>query len=170
MRGTIAGGVLAGVVAGTVATAAQMLAWWSAGTPVLDTLLRDARLTAAIVMGSGVLDGSTAWRWDVMGWATAIHFGLSVAYALPAWPLARRLRRWPAAAAGAAYGLAIYGINLYGFTLLFPWFEVARGPATLLAHAVFGLTLAAACRLAAPLPPARDGSPARPARRRRRAR
>lgn len=136
---------LAAFVAGTVATAAQMLLWWLEATPVIDTLLRDARLTAAIVMGRGVLDEGAAWRWDVMAWATLIHFGLSLLYALIAWPVARRLAPVPATLVGAAYGLAIYAVNLYGFTSLFPWFAVARGGATLLAHVVFGVTLLGLC-------------------------
>lgn len=136
---------IAGFVAGTVATAAQMLLWWLEATPVIDTLLRDARLTAAIVMGRGVLDTGAGWRWDVMGWATLIHFGLSLLYALIAWPVARRLAPAAAMLAGAAYGLAIYGVNLYGFTALFPWFAVSRGWVTLLAHVVFGVTLLAVC-------------------------
>lgn len=136
---------LAGFVAGTVATAAQMLLWWLEATPVIDTLLRDARLTAAIVMGRGVLEADAGWRWDVMAWATLIHFGLSLLYALLAWPLARRLAPAPALLAGAAYGLAIYAVNLYGFTWLFPWFAMSRGGATLLAHLVFGVTLLGLC-------------------------
>ncbi len=46
---------LAGFVAGTLATAVQMLLWWLSATPVLESLLRDARLTAAIAMGRAVL-------------------------------------------------------------------------------------------------------------------
>ena len=65
-----------------------------------------------------------------------------VAYALlPAW-LPGRWRTVPALFAGALYGLLNYGVNLYGFTLLFPWFELAHGWVTLVAHLVFGIALA----------------------------
>jgi len=56
----------AGVVAGTIATAVQMLAWWLSATPVLQTLLRDARLTAAIVMGPAVLTSAPVLQWDLL--------------------------------------------------------------------------------------------------------
>lgn len=135
----------AGIIAGTVATFAQMLLWWVEGTPVIDTLLRDARLAAAIVMGADVLGQGAAWRWDVMAWATAIHFALSVIYALIAWPLARGLNVATALGYGALYGAAIYAINLHGFTYVFPWFDVSRGGVTFLAHLVFGASLFASC-------------------------
>src|SRR5207244_10170836 len=82
---------VAGVVAGSLATAVQMLIWWLSATPVLETLLRDARLTAAIVMGRGVLTSVPAGRWDVLLIATFIHFSLSVAYAAIALLFVRRL-------------------------------------------------------------------------------
>lgn len=134
--------VLAGVAAGTLATAAQMLLWWLTATPVLETLLRDARLTAAIVMGPGALVPPATGHWGILSVATLVHFALSVAYAAPPALFAGRLRARPLVAAGALYGLAIYGVNLYGFTAVFPWFVVARGWVTALTHVVFGITLA----------------------------
>lgn len=138
---------LAGVLAGTLATAAQMLLWWLGATPVVDTLLRDARLTAALLLGPSALAAEPVWRWDVLLAATLIHFTLSFIYAAIALPFARPLAMAHALLAGAAFGLAIYAVNLHGFTLLFPWFAVARGWATLIAHGVFGATLGWACRL-----------------------
>ncbi|AKU13270.1 hypothetical protein AzCIB_3377 [Azoarcus sp. CIB] len=153
----------AGIIAGTVATFAQMLLWWLDGTPVIDTLLRDARLTAAIVMGAGVLGQGPVWRWDVMACATAVHFALSYIYALIAWPLARTLNVPSSISLGAVYGAAIYVINLHGFTHVFPWFDVSRGWVTILAHLVFGAALFASCAfLAQQMPhPHRSGSPNR---------
>jgi hypothetical protein len=72
---------VAGVVAGSLATVVQMLIWRLSATPVLETLLRDAQLTAAIVMGRAVLTSVPAGRWDVLLIATFIHFSLSVVYA-----------------------------------------------------------------------------------------
>ena len=157
-RSRLAAAVLAGVVAGTLATALQMLMWWLDATPVLETLLRDARLTAAIVMGRSALASPPAWRWDILLIATLIHFGLCVAYAAIAAPWVMRLGAMPALLAGAVYGLAIYGVNLHGFTAVFPWFRVSRGWVSLVVHVVFGITLAGACRFLAS-PGARGWAP-----------
>jgi hypothetical protein len=141
---------VAGVVAGSLATAVQMLLWWLNATPVLETLLRDARLTAAIIMGSAALTSVPAGRWDVLLIATLIHFFLSVVYAAIAMLFVGRLSALLTILSGAAYGLAIYGVNLHGFTSIFPWFSVSRGWATALVHVVFGITLAWACRSLGP--------------------
>lgn len=139
--------LIVGIAAGAIATAAQLVLWWLTGTPVLETLFRDARLTAAIAMGASVLPPPSTPRWDILLVATLIHFGLSAFYALVPAYLNGLLRTGPLLIAGAVYGLAIYAVNLYGFTLLFPWFEVARDGVTLAAHIIFGLALAGGCRL-----------------------
>jgi hypothetical protein len=149
-RSRLIAAAVAGVVAGTLATAVQMLMWWLTATPVLETLLRDARLTAAILLGRAVLTSAPAWRWDVLLIATMIHFCLSVAYAAIAMLFARRLNAMLAIPTGAVYGLAIYGVNLHALTAFFPWFSVSRGWATMLAHVVFGIALAGGCALLAP--------------------
>jgi hypothetical protein len=142
--------LVAGIGAGVIATAAQLALWWLAGTPVFETLYRDARLTAALVMGTEVLPPPSTARWDILWVATFIHFALSIAYALIPALLVGRLRAGPALVAGAAYGLMIYLVNLYGLTVLFPWFVVARDWVTLLTHLVFGMALVTGCRLSAP--------------------
>jgi len=138
--------LFAGVWAGTIATGAQLALWWLADRPVLETLVRDARLTAAIVMGPDILAPHSTALIEILLVATVIHFALSVIYALLPVFLAARLTAWPSMLAGALYGLAIYAINLHGFTLLFPWFVVARDGATLLTHLVFGAALFGGCR------------------------
>ena len=143
-----------GIGAGVIATVAQLVLWWLAQMPLAETLFRDARLTAALLMGSAVLPPPSTGQWDVLLVAALIHFALSIAYALilalifaqvPA-RLGGHLHTGPALIAGAVYGLAIYGINLYGLTAFFPWFAVARDWVTLATHLVFGLALAAGCR------------------------
>ncbi len=134
--------LFAGLFAGSVATLAQLALWLATGVPLL-TLLRDARLTAALVLGGASLDAPPA-LWPVVALATVIHFGLSSVYAIGAGALVHRLARSRALLAGALYGLAIYVINLYGLTALFPWFAVSRGAVTLIAHLVFGVSLVAA--------------------------
>ncbi|NMG46223.1 hypothetical protein GPA22_21105 [Aromatoleum toluvorans] len=145
LRQEITATVVAAFVAGTVATFVQMLLWWIDGTPVIGTLLRDARLTAAVVMGPSVLKLDQGWHWDVLAWAATIHFVLSVIYALIAWPVARSMTASAAIGLGALYGAAIYVINLHGFTYVFPWFDVSRGWVTILTHLVFGASLFASC-------------------------
>lgn len=148
-RGRIDPGMVlfAGLVAGVVAAVAQIILWWLAGMPLPEIFFRDARLTAALIMGSGVLPPPSTPQWDVLLVATLIHFALSIAYALIPAHLAGRLRAGPTLLVGASYGLLIYVVNLYGLTLLFPWFAVARDWVTLVTHVVFGVTLAAGCRL-----------------------
>lgn len=129
--------VLAGLAGGTLATLAQLLLWLIAGEDAWALLERDARLTAALVLGGPALTG-TAGVVETFLIAAAIHFGLSVAFAAVFVSLAARSRRFPRALAGAFLGAALYVVNLYGFTLLFPWFAVSRGGATLAAHVIFG--------------------------------
>lgn len=139
--------LIAGISAGVIASVAQLVLWWQAEMPLPETLFRDARLTAALVMGARVLPPPSTSQWDILLVATLIHFTLSVAYALIPALLMSHMRTGAALFAGALYGLVIYVVNLYGFTMIFPWFAVARGWVTVLAHLVFGLTLAGVCRL-----------------------
>lgn len=139
--------LIVGIGAGVVATAAQLLLWWLAGMPVLETLFRDARLTAALIMGTSVLPPPSTAPWDVLLVATLIHFALSVGYAVIAAQVTGRLRTGAALLAGALYGMLIHVVNMYGLTMLFPWFAVARDWVTLATHVVFGVALAGGCRL-----------------------
>lgn len=152
--------VVSGFVAGSLATAVQMLLWWLSATPVLETLLRDAQLTAAIAMGQAILATEPTWRWDVLLIATLIHFTLSVIYAAIAMFVVRRLGAKLAILAGALYGAVLYGINMHGFTEFFPWFSVSRGWITLLTHVAFGITLTEVCRLLHSSGNGAGGSPA----------
>lgn len=134
----------AGLIAGSLATAAQMLLWWLTDRPVFATLIRDARLTAAIIVGPGALQPPSTLDWSLIGLATLIHLGLCIVYGLI---FAELIRYRPQSTgtqllAGASFGMALYAINLYGFTALFPWFSIARDWVTALTHLVFGLTLA----------------------------
>lgn len=140
--GPLLAALIAGIAAGSVATAVELVLWWLAGMPVAATLWRDARLTAALAMGPGVLPPPATPRADILLAATMIHFALSVAYAALALRLWPRLSGGAALLAGAGYGLLIYVVNLYGMTQWFPWFAAARDGVTLAAHLVFGVTLA----------------------------
>jgi hypothetical protein len=134
--------VYGGFAAGILATLAQ-IALWSVFADSLPTIFfRDARFTAAIVMGRTVLSPPASVDWPVMLVATLIHFALSIAYGLILARLISSLRNTASLLAGAAFGLSLYAVNMYGFTIVFPWFEAARDWITVAAHLVFGITAA----------------------------
>lgn len=132
--------LLAGVSAGILSTFAQLLLWVAFGEDALGLLLRDSRLTAALVLGHGVLPPPATFDVEVMLAATAIHFLLSIFYAAVLLPVSRS---GPSVSllAGAGFGIALYFVNMYGFTAIFPWFTEARGGITLATHVVFGVTV-----------------------------
>jgi hypothetical protein len=136
----------AGIAAGVTATLAQVLLWIAFTDAFPGALLRDARLTAAIVLGESVLPPPATFDSGILLVSALIHFALSLAYSAV---LARMLARLPMRLClpiGAAFGLALYAVNLYGFTAVFPWFIQVRDWITLTAHIVFGVTAAAVYR------------------------
>lgn len=135
--------------AAVVSTLVELLLWWIRGEGVTQNLFRDARLTAAIVMGRGVLQPHPGFDPLVMGVATLVHFSLSLAYTAVLARAVRSLTLPSALLVGTGFGLILYGINLHGFTAIFPWFIPVRGVTTLVAHLVFGITAAAIYRLTA---------------------
>ena len=132
--------LLAGVCAGVVSTLAQLLLWWLSGQNALLLLLRDARLTAALLLGSEILPPPATFDINVMLAATAIHFMLSILYAAVLLPWGRA-RLATSLFIGTGFGVGLYFFNLHGFTVIFPWFAEARGGITLAVHAVFGMTV-----------------------------
>ncbi|NTX25565.1 sodium:proline symporter [Burkholderia pyrrocinia] len=129
-------------------TVIELLLWSIVGDDAIRNLFRDARLTAAIVMGRGVLGPSAGFDPLVMGVATLVHAALSLAYAALLAKVVRNMSLGAALLAGGAFGLVLYGVNLHAFTAIFPWFIPVRGVITLVAHLVFGITAAAVYRLA----------------------
>ena len=134
---------LAGFAAGVVATLVQIALWWAASEPLPAMLFRDARLTAAIVIGRQALPPPATFDWSIMLVATLVHFSLSIAYGLTLSVIVSRLGMSLSLLAGAAFGLFLYAINMYGFTFFFPWFATARDWITATAHVVFGLVIVA---------------------------
>ena len=130
------------MVAGTVATLVQLLFWWVFWDVLPGILYRDARLTAAIVLGRGVLPPPATFDAKVFVVATFIHFALSFVYCVVLAILVGRRSRGRASAIGAGFGALLFVVNMYGFTLVFPWFAVARDWITLSSHMVFGMTAA----------------------------
>jgi len=113
-RVTWSAALYAGVAAGILATLVQ-IALWSIFADVLPTILfRDARFTAAIVMGRAVLPPPATFDGGIMLVATLVHFALSIIYGLSlSWVIARP-RAAPSLLVGAIFGLAVYGMNMYG--------------------------------------------------------
>jgi hypothetical protein len=133
--------IVAGIVAGTLATLAQVLLWIGTGQDAWSLLLRDSRLTAALVLGESALSPFGGLEVRVLLAATAVHFSLSALYAAVLLPAAKRLAPVPSLATGAGFGALLYCFNLHGLTTVFPWFTVARGGITLMAHLVFGMAV-----------------------------
>jgi hypothetical protein len=128
--------LVAGIGAGVIATLAQLALWWLADMPLPETLFRDARLTAALAMGTDVLPPPSTPQWDILLVATLIRFILSVAYAL----IPRIRLRTDRLLCRRPYGrpLRDQSVRLYP---AIPWFAMTRDwvPA---AHLVFGVALA----------------------------
>jgi hypothetical protein len=134
--------ISSGIVAGVVATVAQVFMWLVFTNALPGIFYRDARLTAAILMGQGVLPPPATFDWKVMMVATIIHFAISIAYSLLLARLLSRIGTALSLVAGSIYGLMIYGVNMYGVTAVFPWFSEARDWITAVTHVVFGVSLA----------------------------
>jgi hypothetical protein len=103
------------------------------------------RMIAAILMGQEVLPPPATFDLGIFATAMAIHFALSVIYALVlAWIVSRwHLSTGLALAAGAVFGVVIYLVNFYPVaSALFPWFAMARNWITILSHVVFGISAA----------------------------
>ena len=132
--------IWAGVMAGIASALVQILLWLVFGDDFPGILYRDARLTAAMVLGKSVLPPPATFDPGVMLMATLIHFIMSITCAALLALLTARLDIIPPSLAGIGFGIALYVVNLYGFTVIFPWFAQTRGWITLIAHAVFGLT------------------------------
>jgi hypothetical protein len=132
--------IWAGVMAGIASTLIEVLLWLVFTDDFPAILYRDARLTAAMVLGGSVLPPPATFDIGVMLTATLIHFIISITCAALLALLTARLDTIPALLAGVGFGVTLYVVNLYGFTAIFPWFAQTRGWITLIAHGVFGLT------------------------------
>lgn len=130
----------AGFIAGALATLVQVLLWLVFGDDFPAILYRDARLTAAMVLGVSVLPPPATFDAGIMLAAALIHFMLSIIYAALLAAFAARLKTVPPLLVGFGFGVSLYIVNLYGFAVIFPWFAQARGWITLIVHAIFGVT------------------------------
>ncbi|WP_025040800.1 hypothetical protein [Nitrosospira briensis] len=134
--------VSSGIVAGVVATGVQIFLWLMFTDALPHIFYRDARFTAAILLGQGVLPPPATFDWKVVIIATVIHFVISIVYSLILARLLSRVGTVFSLLAGFIYGLLIYTVNMYGVTAIFPWFSEARDWITVVTHVVFGISLA----------------------------
>ena len=144
--------LLAGIVAGTVAIG---LMQWISVVAYDESPWKLPRMMAALLRGPAVTADDAFAAPVVVGFA--VHYTLSLLYALALAGVLAGLRREHAPLVGLAFGILLYMANLHGFTALFPWFEELRTPDTLVAHGVFGVV--AACAYCEFSRPARDDAP-----------
>jgi hypothetical protein len=144
MSFSLSAAIGAGIISGIIATAVQMALWWLFHEPLPELLYRDARLAAAILMGTEVLPPPASFNWKVMVVATITHFLISIGYGIILAYLVFRLDTLFSLFVGAIFGTAVYAINMYGFTLIFPWFSIARDWITFFTHIAFGMSLVGA--------------------------
>lgn len=117
---------------------------WALFTDIFPSaLFRDARLTAAILMGRDVLPPPASFDASIMLVAAFVHFALSIVYGLIVAIMTSRTDTGTAITIGAGFGATLYVVNLYGFSAIFPWFAEVRDWITLAVHIVFGATAAA---------------------------
>lgn len=138
--------VLAGIAAGIAATVVQVMLWALFQQPLPEMLYRDARLAAAIILGSEVLPPPASFAASVFAVAMLVHVALSIVYGLIVAALIARRHLGAALLIGAAFGAVLFALNMYGFTAVFPWFEVARDWITFAAHIAFGISAAGVYR------------------------
>jgi hypothetical protein len=135
--------VSAGIAAGILATVVQIILWWIFTDALPAILFRDARFTAAIVMGRGVLRPPASFDGRIVLVVTLVHFALAITYGLILARLITRLCTFASLLAGAAFGLSLYAVNMFGFTTVFPWFASSRDWITAATHVAFGVVAAA---------------------------
>ena len=102
------------------------------------------RMIAAIALGKDVLPPPATFDFGIFAVAMLVHFALSIIYAVAFDWVTERLGLTTTILLGAVFGLLLYLINFYGFTAVFPWFALARNWVSIVAHIVFGMSVAAA--------------------------
>ncbi len=96
------------------------------------------RMIGAILLGKGVLPPPADFAAVPFLAAIAVHFSLSVIYAIVLAALIKGFDTGVAILIGLVFGLALYFVNFYVLTAAFPWFAMARNPITVFTHLVFG--------------------------------
>ena len=96
------------------------------------------RMTAAMVLGRGVLPPPATFDAAVVAVAFGVHMLLALAYSAL---IAFVLHRWGllvGVVGGTLLGLALYVVNYWTLAGLFPWFLDLKSGVALVPHLVFG--------------------------------
>ncbi len=96
------------------------------------------RMTAAMLLGRGVLPPPATFDPGVVALAFVVHMALSLAYAALFAFILHRGGLLVGIVGGALLGLGLYAINYWTFATFFPWFLDLRSGVVLLGHVVFG--------------------------------
>lgn len=96
------------------------------------------RMTAAMLLGRGVLPPPATFDPGVVALAFVVHMALSLAYAALFAFILHRGGLLVGIVGGALLGLGLYSINYWTFATFFPWFLDLRSGVVLLCHVVFG--------------------------------
>ena len=131
----------AGLLAGLVAGAVELIVLLGLVIGQGISIWVPVRMTAAIVLGQGVLPPPETFNGGAAGVALTIHFGLSAVYGVVIALLIRSLDRMPALAVGVAFGIAVWLVNYFVLApSFFPWLIASRGAVqTPFVHAIFGV-------------------------------
>mgnify|MGYP006309250551 CR=1 FL=1 len=97
------------------------------------------RMISGIILGDGILPPPATFSWTALAITLPLHFLLSILYVFIGSLILWRAPK-SAPVAGAFLGLLLYIINFYGWTLVFPWFEMARNWVSIVSHVLFGIT------------------------------
>lgn len=134
---------VAGFAAGAVLMVLELL--WSTiimGSSPWET----SHMVAAIVMGQDALQ-STDFNLMIVAVALITHYVLGIAFALILSAMIVSFRFDSSIGmvllGGAVFGVVMYLFNFYGMVRFFSWFAEMRGWATVVAHVIFGMLVAA---------------------------
>lgn len=139
----------AGALAGLIAGAAFMMMEMGLVAMAGQSPWGPPRMIAAIVMGPGVLPPPATFDLMILMAAMAVHLMLSIVIGIAFAFVARRFGLLMALMTGAAVGLGLYVVNFYGFSVIFPWFAMARNTISIVSHLAFGMVLGLAYRVLA---------------------
>ncbi len=127
--------ILAGIIAGVAMLILEMVM-----NPLFlgKTMWGPSRMIGAIVAGKGVLPPPGTFHLGAFLSAAAVHFPLSVIYAIIITGIIKNAPKGYAILIGGFLGLVIYLLNFYPFTNLYPWFANARNWVQIVIHILFG--------------------------------
>lgn len=100
------------------------------------------RMIGAIGLGPDVLPPPDTFDLGVVGVGMAIHFAISIGFAIATAVAIRKLPMGTAVAVGVLLALVLYAVVFYAMTPVWPWFAGGRNWVNVFAHAVFGATAA----------------------------